>query len=63
MAQIKPIDLALGCCSGGSFEDIIDRKTILSTPKTISRKVNVNKAIHAEGSKKVSNISISKGCF
>ena len=63
IAQIKPTDRALACCSIGSFDDIIDRNTMLSTPKTISRKVRVSKAIHAEGSKKVSKISMSKECF
>ena len=60
MAHRRPIVLALGCCSAGSLEDIIDRNTILSIPKTISRKVNVSNAIHADGNKNVSKISIKE---
>lgn len=58
IAQIKPMVLALPCCSWGSLEDMIERKTILSTPNTISRKASVSNAIQADGNKKVSSISI-----
>lgn len=58
MAPNNPRVRAFGCSFSGSFDDIIDKKTILSTPKTISRNANVRSAIHALGSKKVSKISI-----
>lgn len=60
MASNNPMVLALGCSFAGSLDDMIDKKTILSIPNTISRKARVRRAIQALGKRKVSRISI---CF
>ena len=46
IANPKPMFLALFCWSFGSLSDNIEMKMMLSTPKTISKKVRVNKLIH-----------------
>ena len=45
IASNKPIFRALGWSSGRSFELMMDKKIMLSTPSTISRKVNVKRLI------------------
>jgi hypothetical protein len=52
IASIKPIVLAFFCLSGESLSEIIEMKIMLSTPRTISRKVRVSKLIHTAGSEK-----------
>jgi hypothetical protein len=54
MARNIPIFVALFLFSTGSFPVAIDMKMMLSIPKTISRNVNVNKAIQALGFKNTS---------
>ena len=50
MAPSRPMRRARGCCSGGSFPDRMEMKMMLSTPRTISRKVSVARAIQICGS-------------
>jgi hypothetical protein len=52
IAISNPILLAFGCLFAGSLSDTIEIKMILSTPKTISRKVSVTRLTHIEGSVK-----------
>ena len=54
IARNKPILVALFRFSGGNFPVTIDIKMILSIPRMISRKVNVNKATQASGFKNTS---------
>jgi hypothetical protein len=49
MAKNIPIFVALLRFSTGNFPVTIDMKIMLSIPRIISRKVNVNKAIQASG--------------
>ena len=49
MASNKPILRAFGWSFGSNFPETMDRKTMLSIPKIISKKVNVNKATQAFG--------------
>ena len=49
MARAKPILRALGCSFSGSFPETIDKKTILSIPKMISKNVSVSSATQAFG--------------
>ena len=56
MARTNPKLVAFFLWLGSSFPAAIDMKIILSIPKTISRKVNVNKAIQASGFVKISNM-------
>src|SRR5687768_11589050 len=50
MAPSSPSRLAFACCSSGSFPERIEMKMMLSTPRTISRKVSVPSAIQICGS-------------
>jgi hypothetical protein len=43
---IRPMLRAFGCSSGGSLDEMMDRKMMLSTPSTISRNVSVSKLTH-----------------
>jgi hypothetical protein len=52
MASIIPMNLALGCSAILNLLEAIVINIILSIPKTISRKVSVNKLIQTEGSAK-----------
>ena len=54
IAKNIPIFVAFFLFSSGNFPVTIDMKMILSIPNTISRKVNVNKAIQASGFKNTS---------
>jgi hypothetical protein len=47
-----PINLALGCSSMDNLLEAIVMKIILSIPRTISRKVSVNKLIQTAGLEK-----------
>src|SRR6056297_1997836 len=48
-ARIRPMRRASGCCSSGSLFERIEMKTMLSIPRTISRRVSVPSAIQASG--------------
>jgi hypothetical protein len=50
IAIARPMVRAFFCCSIGSLPDRMEMKMTLSMPRTISRTVNVNRAIHACGS-------------
>ena len=50
IAKARPSTRPRGWASRGSFETRIDRKMMLSIPRTISRKVRVRKETQAEGS-------------
>ena len=60
IAKIKPMRRALGWSFSSNLPDTIDKKTMLSIPRIISKKVNVKSAIQAFGFDK---ISIYKSCF
>jgi hypothetical protein len=59
IAPSSPIFRARFCWSGGSFPERIEMKMMLSTPRTISRKVSVARAIQICGSVSQSIISSS----
>ena len=59
IAKNIPILVALLRCSTGSFPVAIEIKMMLSMPNTISKNVNVNKAIQAFGFDKISDMVIS----
>ena len=52
-ASDNPTILALRCFSTGNLPATMEIKIILSTPNTISRKVNVNKLIQVLASEKI----------
>jgi hypothetical protein len=54
IARNIPILVAFLRLSTGNFTVAIEKKMMLSIPKTISRKVNVNKVIQASGFKNTS---------
>jgi hypothetical protein len=43
MAKTRPILVAIFCCSSGILPAAMDIKIILSTPRTISRKLRVKR--------------------
>jgi hypothetical protein len=59
-ASINPSLLAFACCSTGNLLETIEIKMMLSTPRTISKKVKVSNAIQVSDCMK---ISIAKGVF
>jgi hypothetical protein len=56
IASNMPINLALGCSSIDNLLEAIVMKIILSIPRTISRKVSVNKLIQTAGLEKSGNM-------
>jgi hypothetical protein len=50
IANARPRTRPRGCRSRGSFETRIERKMMLSMPRTISRKVSVRNDTQAAGS-------------
>ena len=60
IASINPILRAFGWSFSSNLPETIDKKTMLSIPRIISKKVNVKSAIQAFGFDK---ISIYNNCF
>jgi hypothetical protein len=56
IARIIPINLALGCSSRDNLLEAIVMNIILSIPRTISKKVSVNKLIQTAGLEKSGKI-------
>ena len=49
MAKVNPIFRAFGCSLAGNLPETMDKKTMLSIPKMISKKVRVTIANQAFG--------------
>ena len=61
MAKNNPMVRALGCSSFFSLDETIEMKTMLSIPKTISRKVSVISAIHVHRFSGIVGYSVFRG--